>query len=66
MRRSDARSSPSRKAPDLLALAAVVWALYFGILYAEMIVRTRAPRLAAAIRRSVGVMPCNRLGISRC
>ncbi len=65
MRRSDEGASASPKAPDLLALAAVIWALCFGILYAEMIVRARVPQLAAAIRRSVGVAPCNWLGMSR-
>lgn len=48
------RISRARKAPDLLALAALVWALAFGLVYAERILRARAPRLAAAIHRVVG------------
>jgi hypothetical protein len=54
MRRSDVDVAPSRKAPDLLAMVALAWALVFGVLYAEMIVRARMPRLAAVIRRVAG------------
>ena len=38
-----------RKATDWLALAALVWALGFGAIYAEMVVRVKAPRLARAV-----------------
>jgi hypothetical protein len=38
-----------RQATDWLALAALVWALGFGAVYAEMVVRVKAPRLARVV-----------------
>jgi hypothetical protein len=38
-----------RQTIDWLALAALVWALGFGAIYAEMVVRVKAPRLARAV-----------------
>ena len=48
--------SPRRAGPRLAAMAALAWALVFGVLYAEMIVRARMPRLAAVIRRAAEVI----------
>jgi hypothetical protein len=53
MRPSDGSpaSLTSRRRPDYLGWLALAWAIAFGILYAEMMIRARAPGLAAAIRR---------------
>lgn len=39
--------------PDWPGRFALAWAIVFGLLYAEMLLRSRAPGLLAAIRRSV-------------
>ena len=54
-----AGSQKSREATDWFAIAALVWALGFGAVYAEMVVRVKAPRLAGAVERwvsSVGAL----------
>jgi hypothetical protein len=48
------RRSEGRRRIDLAALAALLWALVFGALYAERMIEARAPRLAESIRRAVG------------
>jgi hypothetical protein len=42
-----------RRSPDLLGWLALLWAVIFGLMYAEMILRNRAPGLLAAARRAV-------------
>lgn len=42
-----------RGAGDLLGWLALAWAGAFGLLYAEMIVQSRAPGLLAAVRRAM-------------
>ena len=44
--------SEHRSRIDWLGWFALAWAVFFGLLYAEMIVRSRAPGLRAAIQRA--------------
>ncbi|MDB5353410.1 MAG: hypothetical protein JWN86_4657 [Planctomycetota bacterium] len=49
----DSETPAVGRRPDLLGWLALIWAVVFGLMYAEMIVRSRAPGLLAAVRRAV-------------
>ncbi len=39
------------KKPDWRAIAALIWALWFGVAYSDRMVRAKAPRVSSAISR---------------
>ena len=44
-------SGSRSKGPDWRAIAALIWAFWFGTLYVDRMIRAKAPRVSSAIEQ---------------